>query len=309
VRLRRIVQSVLRWRRIDDKEMSFRDIVWENAMEAYESSPDPVVDITPYIQARLEAVRHELLLKAHRDKREHDRRRRERRRRVATVAVATVGMLATVAGASAVTGTDVGVDAIDRFLGTFEDDGPDRPAHLKHLRPAVRTPASAPTMSVQVAAAGLPPHSMTSYMSEAHLVCLVEGSRDPAQDLQTRGGGGCSEPDRVFEHVLRDTVMVAGTQMNKDGTLHVTGYTTADVDGVRVRGPFGSMHTVLSEPWNPDPSRTLRIRLFLAADDVDLGPEGLTADLLDRGIDPGAYRIEARLDGAWRALTGGSPRL
>jgi hypothetical protein len=310
MRLRQVVQTILRRRRIDEKGMSYRDIVWENAMEAYESSPDPVVDITPYIQARLDAAKEELLLKAHRTKRERERRRKERRRRFAVLAASVAGMMATVAGASAVTGVDIGFAPLDRLLGTLEERGFGEPRYPGQPSPQDRRAGSSPGVTVEVRqSASAQSRVITSYLSETKLVCFVEGAIETGESVELRGGGGCTPPGRVFEHLLRDTAYVGGASMEADGTLQVSGYTTADVDGVRLNGPFGEMEAVLSETWNPLPSEGIGIRMFLAVDVVEVGTTGLMAETLDRGTRLDAYRITVLLDGDWRPLTGGSPRL
>jgi hypothetical protein len=304
MRLRRAVQALLRRRRIDEREMSYREIVWENAMEAYDESPGPVVDITPYIQDRLDAAKHELLLKAQRTKRERDRRRRERRRRVAAVAAAGSTMLAAGAGASAIADFSTGVEPLDALLGTLRDElggstSPNSPTA------ADRTPVPGSTVSLQAHTGIAEPARVGAsfYLSEDRDLCFVKGVFIGEGVRETTGGGACAPLSVVDDDLAEKTAYLAGASVDRTGVVLVAGYAAPSVREMRIGHSAASLDVHLSGPWTPDSQRPSKVKAFLAVGTVSVPQGGLGADLLDQIIDPQGYAIEVEVDGTWRRLT------
>jgi hypothetical protein len=306
MRLRQAVQALLRRRRIDERESSYRDIVWENAIEAYESTPEPdvgpVVDITPYIQARLDAAKEELLLKAHRTKRERDLRRRESRRRVMMAMTAASLTLLAVGGASALTGFGTGVDSLDRVLGTLreKDDGS---GPSQRPTAADRTLATDSTIALE-APIGLGGQVAGSfYLSRSGYICFVrstfsgEGIREPT------GGGSCAAPDAVAASLRQYTAYVTGVATESDGTVVVAGLASPKVEDLRVRGE-GPMDVRLSGPWTPRSGSISPMRGFIATGSLSLPSDTREAgEVMGRVAAPTNYRLAVREDGIWRSLT------
>jgi hypothetical protein len=279
----------------DEKIQSYRDIAWENAMEAYNNSPDPPLEVTPYIASRLEAAKHELLLKADRMKRERDVRIRERRRQLVSTATVLSATVALAAGATAVTGTGTGIPAIDSILGVKRSDvarggdtGQGRGPSLDDF--AVAADSEPASVALDLGSAGTVVGS--AYLSRTRLLCFVIAQPSAQGLTKPVGGGGCGSSDKIAERLARDTAFIIGTTV--DRAVIVVGYAAANVETIDVNGVPGDFIVDLAPEWRTGLTGMPPLRPFLAGVVPNEAHRGIP-DVSGLVMDPRNYEIAAHL--------------
>ena len=290
----------------DEQQSTYRDIVWENAIEAYESSPDPELEITPYIQARLDAAKQELILKAQRMKREHDQVRWQRRRRAAVVATASASVLVAAGGTAALTGVSTGVPSLDRVLGSYElHDTPEAsPAGLAHPKPeSAWLNPEAPIVNFEFrwVDGGQQTAPGAAFTSQDGLICYVLPTPQNEQpDENAYGAATCQSPGLITRRVERDGFFLAGVTGGE--VIVVSGYARQDVDGLEIVGPLGELYVEITDAWDPGLRDIGRIRVFVGAA-VAIGTNrGRDSEALDRAMDLRVYEVRAHMQDG-RVLT------
>jgi hypothetical protein len=282
--------------------MSYRDIVWENAMEAYQSSPDPQIEVTPYIAARLEATKQELLLKAERMKRERDRRMAERHRRVLVFAATAVLVLGSAGVTSALTGMTTGIPTVDRILDALRQrdssNGENYSPGMSVPVPEdaqVRAGSSTARVSVRWGDGDRQEVEGSAFVSENNRICFAS-VLPGGDDIATFSGpGSCTDPEYLQERIARGQAVIAGVKALD--ALVVQGYVGEDVESLDVIGPFGPLHVELTNVWDTGLPGIGRLRIFAAARVVKAADGGTYAAVVDRGIVPMAYETKSHLRG------------
>jgi hypothetical protein len=291
----------------EDNAMSYRDIVWENAMEAYGSSPDPPLEMTPYLRARLDAVKQELLLKAHRTKRERDRRIAERRRRLGIVAATAMIVLSTAGATSALIDVGTGIPAVDRVLGNYEDaaSGTDRSQILASDRPPEtgRLSPEAPIVDLAIPSQNGQDTAGVAFTSQDQKLCYVLPAINPSSTA-FEGSTVCQAPESVATAMLGDGFVLESTIADRGGVL-VSGYFGPDVENLVIRSTYGPLRINMTSVWDPRLPDVGQIGVFVGVIIGDI-PQDEIWDM-DEGspFDPRTYEVEAHLrDGRILTRTG-----
>jgi len=279
-------------------EQTYREIVWENAVEAYESTPDEPIEITPYIQSRLDATKAELLLKAHRMKRDHDRIVGMRRRHLRVAVISAALLVGGSAGASALTNTGTGIPIVDSVLGTPQQ----REHRPEDFSPGTSLPApedlrigsESSIASLRVRLGGKESDTLlvTAFASENDRLCLVLARATGEGLADVAGRSGCLSPEYIEDELSRPHALIVTTVA--DRAVVVGGYAAQDVAALQVRGPHGALDVEMTEPWTALPGST-PMRLFVAV----IAPEelngGTDPDEADRALDARLYEMRATL--------------
>jgi hypothetical protein len=267
------------------------------ALEA-EGAFDEPVELTPELQARLDATRDELVGYAHRVQAKRKARRRVRRQRVLVLASTMLLTLAVAAGAaSALISGSTGLAAVDRLLGIYEAGLPDPARDDRSPRsrtlPNVEPRPGASTLSVAV------PHGLrkavgTVYPSVGGHLCFVLALSYERADKPI-GGRTCTPLSHLTRGLARRPALIEGVTALE--TAVVAGYAAADVESLSIVGPGGKpLRVRLSDPWTPDVPGARSLRVFVGTYSPDLGPNGLDGRELREITDHGSYRISVRFE-------------
>jgi len=279
--------------------MSYRDIVWENAMEAYHSSPDPQIEVTPYIAARLDAAKHELLLKANRMKRERDRRMAERRRRMVIVGATTLSVLVSAGATSAVIGVTTGVPAIDEILGVHQAQDPTRGGSIAEGSSVDPEAGSiypgAPVVDVEIPsedAAGKPLTGV-GFTSLSRRLCYALPSPPESKIRGHAGTLTCQPSGFVAAGLAKNHLVLLGVTSGTHFIL--SGIAGEDVESIEMRGPDGPLRVNVSQAWDPGLPDLGQVRVFVGV--VIADQAGLENDeaATNRSLDLRAYQLKAHL--------------
>jgi hypothetical protein len=221
-----------------------------------------VEDVTPGLQARLDAYGAELLDVARATAVRRTRRGAGRRRRALSLATAGLVTL-TVLGAAAtalVTGS-TGVPAVDRWLG-IQEAGLERqaPGRLGPRGGDVRPTPSMPAASIRVRLGGSRTAVVTSYVARSGEVCST----------LTDGGAGagnisCVTPALLDARLRRDNGLVLG-MVNDGRAVVLAGLVTADAERVSATGPTGPLEVQLGGTWEPDVPDGGTLKPFVAVE-------------------------------------------
>jgi hypothetical protein len=264
---------------------TYHDIVWENAIEAFQDSPDeieppdesgyppvdPVFDLPPlefsqYDRDRLKATKAELMLKAARIKREQEaaidaaKVRRRWRRQWAVVAASSfialgIGTAGPLAGQ--------GIDAVDQWLnrltnGEHETSGGSGgrflpqllDGHVVDLSERIDIPWNGTSATGQLAA----------YVDRGENVCIAVADPPTLDGPRTGSGHGCMPPDTIGERLFRQVVLPIGTRLGP--TTLVVGFAAVEVESIEMTSRYGPSLVRLGRPWTPDIEGAKPFRLF-----------------------------------------------
>lgn len=234
----------------------------------------------------LGAIRKELLGAAWRQK-----ARRDRHRRLATVTASFVLLLASVAGGASALGVDLPLigDVLDRHAARELDRGgggganarvPGNPSDVEPGPGNATERLEVPWTEGKVAVGA-------AYLNTSQQVCFALAT-PRAENISA---SGCAPKDVVREQVDDGVAYVQGVSLHDMGV--VTGYVASEAAAVRVRGPYGPLRVIMSEPWTAGSGDGKPIRAFFAV--FDLG--GLDTDprAFRRVVSRSSYSIDVTL--------------
>lgn len=310
---------------------TYHDIVWENAIEAFQDSPDeieppdesgyppvdPVFDLPPlefsqYDRDRLKATKAELMLKAARIKREQDAAlaaasaKARGRRRFVTVAMSASLMLVAIAGVSAATGERID---LDRLLGVLWDreerKTPDNSAGERVLPHAITRGETQTSELLTVPGPdGGPPGVAGAFLNRGADICLALSRPLPSG---VNGGAllGCVSSRMLQERLERQAAFLAGTSVGP--VTVVLGYAALDVEELSIHAGGERLLTQLTSLWKPEGVDVEPFRVVVAAYSPAAAADGLTQEESEVLTDFGRYDVKAHLTDPMHQIVDVSP--
>lgn len=205
---------------------------------------------------------------------------RRRRRHMAALAASVTGLLTVTGVALALTHTQTGVPAIDRFLDVVSERSDQPAAGRLGEGDAQLAPGANPPPAPDV-------RPVDGSVSSPLAVPLGDGRRGLAVGYQSREGSICAalaDPDAVSEappgfvscagaSLLADTLKgsaarTVGTRALNSSTAMIQGFAREDVRSLAVIGPSGRVEAALSETWTPGDWQGGPLRVFFALIDT-----------------------------------------
>ncbi len=178
--------------------------------------------------------------------------------------LAAVLVLGLTAGALAVTGTGIGVPALDRLLDRKAPDEQGAPTTTAPRFPNQRPgPGGASAvLSVQL---GNVPGVAAAYATEGGSICSAKAPRDSDASSGPRGtSGNCLRPE-VLADQLRTRGAVCCGLADEGGARIFDGYVRADVISVRLLTGEGETRAELTPVWSPTMPGAGSLRYFVAS--------------------------------------------
>jgi hypothetical protein len=177
--------------------------------------------------------------------------------------LAAVLVLGLAAGALAVTGTGIGVPALDRLLDRKAPD--ERSAPTTAPRFPNERPGPGGASEVLSVRLGNVPGVAAAYATAGGSICSAKAPRDADASSGPRGTtGNCLPPD-VLADQLRARGAVCCGLADEDGARIVDGYVSADVVSVRLLTGQGETRAELTPVWSPAMPGAGSLRYFVAS--------------------------------------------
>jgi hypothetical protein len=225
----------------------------------------------PYIETDpLGAIGRELVLAAGRQT-----SARRRRKHASVLLAVALGLLATAAGALAVTNTGTGVPAIDRYLDAAETATQPAvgtsPVHDHSPMPLDGSPPPQPSHNPVDGSTSVPfslPLSngtsveAVSFENRDGSLCTAFANPAPRNE-EPDGMASCIAPTLLAHALEQAPARVVGLG-SAQSFAAVQGFTSKDVTQLTVIGPEGPTPAVLSREWNPPGWTSTPIRAFAA---------------------------------------------
>jgi hypothetical protein len=262
-----------------------------------ESEYTELPEVSPATKAALERIGDELHEVASREA--AARRSRRARWRRPSVATGTAAMALVLVAAGGATAVGIEVPVVGGILDSAAperspvhqpvprvsaSDALDLPAGLENTSDLLAVPVGG--TSGEVIGAG--------YVGSGNHVCFGARIRGGGLDTVSMPRLGCWEPAAMAQRLNAVPSVVSGYEFGEPNV--VAGYARAGVEAISVRDPRGPLTVSLSEPWRPGGLGVPPLRVFLAVTHANLQGDGsLDSDDLDRAMEPGYYKLRARM--------------